>query len=95
MSPPLHPTRSFRKLLLTPNTRAANENYVRVVLEYPPFHCAREFCAVDHTEMGEMSTAIRQEACCVSAYEFTCPLGSQRLGGEFPLVLQSRGGRRD
>jgi len=44
--------------------------------------------------MGEMRTAIRQEACCVSAYEFTCPLGSQRPGGEFPLVLQGCGGRR-
>jgi hypothetical protein len=35
MSPPLHPTRSFRKLFLTPNIKAANENYVRVALEYP------------------------------------------------------------
>lgn len=39
--------------------------------------------------MGEMRTAIQQETCCVSACEFTCPLGSQRLGGEFPLVLQA------
>jgi hypothetical protein len=46
--------------------------------------------------MGEMRIVIRQDSCCASAYEFTCSLlDISRPGGEFPLVLQGCGGRRN